>query len=254
VLFDRRIQRNTPSQFATRILRQGVVSCLKVFYKKCWIKQYNKGGRVLRTEVCINDPRDFGVRKGLSNLAYLGRIAYHAITRFLKAQAVALATALDRSTFERLVTPSVQDGKRIPALRFGTPRTMRVLEAVSCAGLAFKAFSNANLRTVLIDRLGSDAVTVTAARTAYELAKLRGKGLVRKVHGRNLYTLTDLGYRAALYCTKLHQRLLTPTLDTLDAAVRDTLAASPHQIDRALTRLNVDFDTLAHACGLQLAA
>jgi hypothetical protein len=39
VVFDRRIQRNTPSQFATRILRQGVVRCLKVFYKKCWIKR-----------------------------------------------------------------------------------------------------------------------------------------------------------------------------------------------------------------------
>lgn len=32
----------------------------------------------------------------------------------------------------------------------------------------------------------------------YELAKLQGKGLVRKVQGRNLYTLTDLGYRATL--------------------------------------------------------
>jgi hypothetical protein len=44
------------------------------------------------------------------HLGYLGTIAYHAITRFQKAQAVALATALDRSTFERLVTPSEHGG------------------------------------------------------------------------------------------------------------------------------------------------
>jgi hypothetical protein len=35
------------------------------------------GGRVLRTEVCINDPADFGVRKSLVHLEYLKRIANH---------------------------------------------------------------------------------------------------------------------------------------------------------------------------------
>ena len=75
VLFDRRITRRTPGRFATRVLRQGVVSCLKVVYKTSFLKQYNKGGRVLRTEVCINDPADFGVRKSLVHLEYLKRIA-----------------------------------------------------------------------------------------------------------------------------------------------------------------------------------
>jgi hypothetical protein len=56
VVFDREIRRNTPGTFKTRVLRQGVVSCLKVFYKKSFLKRYNKGGRVLRTEVCVNDP------------------------------------------------------------------------------------------------------------------------------------------------------------------------------------------------------
>lgn len=44
VIFGRQIRKNTPSVFATRILRQGVVSCLKIFYKKSVLKQYNKGG------------------------------------------------------------------------------------------------------------------------------------------------------------------------------------------------------------------
>jgi hypothetical protein len=56
VIFGRQIRRNTPSVYVTRILRQGVVTCLKVFYKHSWLNQYNKGGRVLRTEICINNP------------------------------------------------------------------------------------------------------------------------------------------------------------------------------------------------------
>jgi hypothetical protein len=251
VVFDRQIRKTTPSAFATRVLRQGVVSCLKVFSKKSLLKPYNKGGRVLRTEVCVNDPRDFRIGKSLVHLGYLGTIAYHALTRFQKAQAVAVATALDRSTFERLVTPSQPGGQRVAGLRFGAPRAMRLLAALGCAGLTFKAFAHADLRAVLVDRLGAEPADCTPARLAYDLRKLRGKGLVRKAQGRNLYTLTDLGYRVALDCTKLHQRLLAPTLDGLDAGVRTALGASSHRLDRALANLNAAFDQLRRALQTQ---
>jgi hypothetical protein len=253
-IFDRRIQRNTPTTFKTRLLRQGVVSCLKVFYKKSFLKQYNKGGRVLRTEVCVNDPRDFRIGRSLVHLGYLGTVAYHAIGRFLKAQAVAVATALDRSSFERLVTPSLDGGQHIAGLRFGTPQVMRLLAALGCAGLTFKAFSHAELRAMLVEGFGAEAPEVTPARLSYQLTKLRGKGLLRKAAGRNRYTLTDPGYRAALYLTKLHQRLLSPTLDSLDRAVRSVLIASPHRLDRALVDLNATVDHLAELSGLRPAA
>jgi len=254
VIFARQIRKTTPGPFKTRVLRQGVVSCLKVFYKKSFLKQYNKGGRVLRTEVCINDPRDFRIGKSLVHLDYLGTIAYHTITRFQKAQAVAVATALDRSSFERLVTPSQQGGQRVAGIRFGAPRAMGLLAALGCAGLTFQAFAQADLRTLLLDHLGADPADCTPTRLAYDLAKLRGKGVVRKVQGRNRYTLTDLGYRVAVYFTKLHQRLLAPTLDGLDPAGRAALATSPHRLDRALADLNASFDHLAEICGLKLAA
>jgi hypothetical protein len=254
VIFGRRIQRNTPGTFKTRLLRQGVVSCLKVFYKKSFLKQYNKGGRVLRTEVCVNDPRDFRIGRSLVHLGYLGTVAYHAIGRFLKAQAVAVATALDRSTFERLVTASEEGGQYVAGLRFGAPQVMRLLAALGCAGLTFKAFSHTDLRAMLVDRFGAEASEVTPARLSYQLTKLRGKGLVRKVSRRNCYTLTDRGYRVALYFTKLHQRLLSPTLDSLDPTLRSALIASPHRFDQALRDLNSAFDHLAELSGLRLAA
>ena len=254
VMFGRRIQRNTPGTFKTRLLRQGVVSCLKVFYKKSFLKQYNKGGRVLRTEVCVNDPRDFRIGRSLVHLGYLGTVAYHAIGRFLKAQAVAVATALDRSSFERLVTASEEGGQYVAGLRFGAPHVMRLLAALGCAGLTFKAFSHTDLRAMLVDRFGAEASEVTPARLSYQLTKLRGKGLLRKVPRRNCYTLTDRGYRVALYFTKVHQRLLSPTLDSLDPTLRSALSASPHRFDRALDDLNGAFDHLAELSGLRLAA
>ena len=55
-----------------------MVSCLKVFYERSFLKQYNKGGRVLRTEVCVSDPRDFRIGRSLVHPGYLGTVAYQA--------------------------------------------------------------------------------------------------------------------------------------------------------------------------------
>ena len=95
------------------------------------------------------------IKKSLVHLGHLGRVAYHAIMRFEKAQAVVLTTALERSTLERLVTPSTNGGQRVPGIRVGAPRAMRILAALGCAGLTFRAFSNAEFRTVLLDQFGA---------------------------------------------------------------------------------------------------
>jgi predicted nicotinamide N-methyase len=57
-----------------------------------------------------------------------------------------------------------------------------------------------------------------------------------------------------LYFTKLHQRLLSPALDSLDRALKAALVGSPHRLDRALVDLNAEFDHLAELSGLSVAA
>jgi hypothetical protein len=56
---------------------------------------------------------------------------------------------------------------------------MRLLEALGYAGLTVRALSQAELRAVLVDRLGLTPAECTAAQG----------------DGRHRYTLTDLGYR-----------------------------------------------------------
>jgi hypothetical protein len=259
VMFDRRITRKTPGRFATRILREGAVTCMKVFFKDSFLKQYNKSGRVLRTELCVNNPNNFGSKKGLAHLGKLDRIAENTTTRFTEAQAVAHSTALNRSTFERLVTPSENaEGKRVAALRFGTTWAMQLLMALACAGLCFGAFSNQQVCRVLIERLDVSEEQARPQRVGYELRKLRGKGLVHKAKGCNRYTLTPLGQKVVLALVKLDQRVLGPTLDSFDEAVRRLArdckeAEGPpgdcefkeHELDRLLRDLNDGVDALA---------
>ena len=90
LIFGRRIQRGrkhpTPGRFRTRVITEGVTPSLHVDYKNSKIKQYHKLGKAIRTETTINETRDFGVGKRLTNLPAPRQIGFTANRRLLGAQ------------------------------------------------------------------------------------------------------------------------------------------------------------------------
>ena len=52
----------------------------------------------------------------------------------------------------------------------------------------------------------------SANQMSYDLTRLRRKGLICRLPGRNTYVLTPEGRRFAVFYTKLHDRLLAPLL------------------------------------------
>jgi hypothetical protein len=82
IVFGRTIRQRgkyrTPGTFRTQVITNGTCPCLYLFYKKTQDGQYLKEGRALRTETTLNQPRDFGIGKELTNLAALAEVGYAA--------------------------------------------------------------------------------------------------------------------------------------------------------------------------------
>jgi hypothetical protein len=70
LVFERRVTQRTPGLFRTQVIQEGVSPSLHAYYKKTHVKQYFKEQRALRTETTINDSRDLGVGKDISNLPF----------------------------------------------------------------------------------------------------------------------------------------------------------------------------------------
>ncbi|MGH7869925.1 MAG: hypothetical protein ACREP9_20390, partial [Candidatus Dormibacteraceae bacterium] len=83
LVFNRRVTRATPGTFRTRVITRGVDPSLHVEYKHSHLKQYFKEGRALRTELTINDTRDFGFRKALHYFEDLRDLGHQANRRLL---------------------------------------------------------------------------------------------------------------------------------------------------------------------------
>src|SRR5438105_13086621 len=58
MLFARRVQRNTPGIFSTRVLTTGTQVRIDSFYKHCRVKLYLKDARGQRSETAVTDSGD----------------------------------------------------------------------------------------------------------------------------------------------------------------------------------------------------
>ena len=222
LIFDRKITRRTPGRFLTRVLARGVEPAIQIRFKRSKLKQYFKEGRALRTETTINDTKDFGVGRTVTdaNFRALVQIGHKTNERLLDHQFQACQCAPDATTLARVVLPSYQDGLPAPGLRFGEPRTMTLLACLCSFHHLIEGLTNRTLRELIAAIIPG----YSARQMTYDLRRLRRKGLIRRIPKSQRYELTDHGRRIAVFFTKTYTRILSPTLTELDPALPDEIA------------------------------
>jgi hypothetical protein len=249
LVFGRRVYRNTPSRFCTRVIQEGVQPNLHLTYKHSGVKQYFKENRALRTETTINNPLDFDVRKDLSNWMYLRELGVKINQRLLETERVSQDCLLSAESFVRVSEPTTTEtGQRAPGLRFGQPRAMALFAGLSRFLPALNGFCNAELRETMQALLNVPPDKYTASQMSYDLRRLRLKGLIIRVEGRHCYLLTTYGRRVAYLMTKLQNRIFDVASSALHAAeaLPSCLARAFQQLDAELEKLVADA-TLAPA-------
>jgi hypothetical protein len=212
LIFQRRVTKQTPGRFRTRVLTEGVVPSLHIDYKHSRIKQYHKEGRALRTETTINDTRDFGIGKRLSNLPALRRIGFDANRRLLDVQRISQDCAIGEDAFRGVNEPVAVDGQRASALRFADVTVQALFSALLLFRLLARGFSNRDLRNSWAPLLGKAPDAMTAGQMTYHLRRLRLHGLIERIPGTHRYRVTRQGNRTILFCTRTYNRLLRPGL------------------------------------------
>ena len=246
LVFDRRVVRKgkhpTPGRFRTRVITAGVTPSLHIDYKHATVKQYHKEGRALRTETTINDTKDFGLSKRLTNLAALRQIGFTANRRLLGVQHISHDPILGAQAFTDLTAPVVTDsGTRIPGLRFGDTRVHALLQALLIHRLLPNGFTNRDLRAFVAAVLGATIEDITAGKMTYDLRRLRVHGLISRIPHTRRYQVTDAGLQHALLFTHAHDHLLRTAM----AQLSDPHPPWPSQLRTAAHTYQTAFDRLA---------
>ena len=130
LIFNRRVTKRTPSRFNTRVITEGVMPSLHVSYKNSRIKQYFKEDKALRTEMTINNARDFAIGKKLENLPALREIGFTANRRLLDVEKISQDCHIGEAMFEQVIHRRQVDDQVAAALKFGDPRVMALLQSL----------------------------------------------------------------------------------------------------------------------------
>ena len=102
----------------------------------------------------INDTGDLGLLRGLQHLEELSVKARDVNRRMVDAFRVGQSCVLASPAFERVARPSICDGQRAPALRFGDPRVMALAGALCAVVHTITGFTNRSLRAQVSTLLG----------------------------------------------------------------------------------------------------
>jgi hypothetical protein len=102
----------------------------------------------------------------------------------LEVERVSHNRGLSGHSIQRVVQPTVTaDGVKAPALKFGQPRVMALLLALTLFHHLIDGFQNRDLRALGADLLGVARADYTASQMTYDLRRLRLKGLIFRPPG-----------------------------------------------------------------------
>jgi hypothetical protein len=243
LIFDRVVTKKTPGEFRTRVIQDGVHPSLHINYKNFDLKQYFKEGRGCRTEGTFRNANDFGVNKGLANLPYLQKIGRQINRRLLEVERVSYNSGLSGDSIQRVVQPAVtEDGKKAPGLKFGQPRVMALLLALTMFHHLIDGFRNHDLRQQVADLLGLNLTEYTAHQMTYDLRRLRLKGLIYRPPKTNRYFVTPYGWKVARLFSRMEARVFRPAMAMFTA----NDAVLPFPLRQALDRADALLDLLIY--------
>jgi hypothetical protein len=216
----------------------------RAYWKNAFLKQYEKFSCFLRNELCSNNLRDFGLKKGLDHLDDV-RKRFQTITdRFAGFQAQCLNVHVDFPLLQRLALPITAGSVRYPGIKIHDARIIRLLEVLLHGGNTVGGWTSNQIHSAVLTTFQLSAKAYGLNQLRYDLRKLKGHGLLQRDGRRYAYRLTTKGVQVALLFLFFHKRLCGPLANSRfhhkpDPKHRPNskLEAAYHKADKAIENI-----------------
>jgi hypothetical protein len=188
------------------------LTVFKIKWGNLTLKIYDKGGRVLRIEVVVHNAKELRSGKMLDKLPTLLARMTDMLVRFLGAVQAAHVSFLDAGAFEGLTQPTTRGTRRLAGIDLNKARNRHVVDAVVELATRPDGFTVAQLAATVRQRSGQDAATYSARNAAYDVAKMVGKSLVRRIERSRRYAVDPPGLRTLCAYLLLREKVIKPLL------------------------------------------
>jgi hypothetical protein len=229
------------------------LTVFKVHYGKMTLKIYTKGERVLRVEVIVHNTREYRWGRSLPCFGDIVVRLRDILERFLNAVGCLDACFVADETLENLPLPAKVGQTKVGGIDFNKPRMRQVAEAVmalSTSPTSPAGFTASALAQKVCKMNGQAEAEYGPRRAAYDLKKLRGKGMVRKIATSRRYEAEPDGLRAMTALVVLREKVIKPLLAASQQPDSQTKPNHPTPVDHHYEHLRTGMRDLFTALGM----
>ncbi len=246
-----RQRKNKRAQWEVAVERP--VYDLTIFKLHCGrltLKVYTKGERVLRLEAVVHDAKQLRCGRSLENFARLVAALKGILKRFMEALSCIDQCFIADDLLERLPAATQVGKTKVGGIDLNKPRMRLVVQAV----IALSASPDGFTASELADRvraLGKHSQShYGPCRAAYDLKKLRGKHIVRRIGRTRRYQPMPTGLRAMTALLILRNKAIKPLLAAAQELRPTRGAQNPRAIDGHYEAIRVGMLGVFHELGL----
>jgi hypothetical protein len=212
------------------------------------LKAYTKGEHVLRFEATVHNTKELRCRRSLENFPeIITRLAGMA-ERFATTLDCADITFLPDGSLDELPLPSRIGATRTGGIDLNKPRIRAALAAALALAAAPHGFTAAQF-TAKAQHLNTH-VDYTIRQGAYDLRKLRGKGLAVKPGRTRRYHIPPEAARTIAALLALRDQVIAPILAGVRSPRRGRKPAHWTRIDRDYETLRIGMQGLFNDLGI----
>src|SRR5215472_3198938 len=188
------------------------LTIFKLHCGKLTLKIYTKGERVLRIEVVVHNTQELRCGRSLEKFPQIVVEAKGILERFMDALSCIDQCFIADGMLEQLPAPSQIGKTKVGGIDLNQARMRWVIEAVIALSPSSAGFTASELANE-VRALGKQSPSqYSARRAAYDLKKLRGKNIVRRIGKTRRYEPLPKGLRAMAALVVLRNKAIKPLL------------------------------------------
>jgi DNA-binding transcriptional ArsR family regulator len=226
------------------------LTIFKLHCGKLTLKIYTKGERVLRTEAVVHNTQELRCGRSLENFPQIVAEAKGILIRFMDALSCIDQCFIADKMLEQLPEPSQIGKTKVGGIDLNKARMRRVVEAAIALSPSPGGFTASELARQ-VRALGKESeVEYGPRRAAYDLKKLRGKKIVRRIGQTHRYESMPKGLKAMAALVVLRNQAIKPLLAAAQELRPPRGAQNPRALDTHYDTIRVAMRGVFQELGL----
>ena len=227
------------------------LTLFKVHFGALTLKAYTKGEHVLRFEAVAHNTRQLRCGRVLERFSLIVSRLTEMLERFMTMLDCVDVAFLPGELLDELPKPSLVGATRVGGIDLNKARMRAVLSALVALSPAPDGFGVAELALRVQAITGQDPSCYSTRQAAYDLRKLRGKGLVVTAGRARRYEVPPQAARAIVALSALRDQVLGPILAGVRSPRQGRKPACWTSVDRDYETLRIDMQVLLRDLGIE---